>query len=84
MSVRAAVSLADPWFIWYHPIRTLQDGQRIAAAHQTNQKMQIGKYRAIVRPSGRRAGLPCHSEKKATEMPMAASVAISHTRYFQR
>jgi len=39
---------------------------------------------AIVRPSGRRAGLPLQSEENATEIIVAAAVAATHTRYFQR
>ncbi len=78
------MSLAEPWFIRCQPMRTRHNGQRMAAAHQINQKMQIWKYKPIVRPSGSRAGLPFHSEKKAAEMQMAAAVAASHTRYFQR
>jgi hypothetical protein len=58
-------------------------GQRIAVAHHTNQKTQIGKYKPIVTPSGSPSGLPFHKEKKAIEIRIAAAVAASQTRYFQ-
>jgi hypothetical protein len=41
--IRAGASLADSCVRWYQPMRTPQAGQWIAAAHHTNQKMQIGK-----------------------------------------
>jgi hypothetical protein len=65
-------------------MRTPHDGQRIAAAHHTNQKTQIGKYKPIVTPSGSPIGLPFHREKNAADIRIAAAVAASHTRYFQR
>lgn len=59
------------------------DGQRIADAHHTNQKTQIGKYKPIVTLSGSPSGLPFHTEKKAPEIKIADTVAASQTRYFQ-
>jgi hypothetical protein len=84
LTIRATASPAGPRFIWNQPMRIPHDGQRIAAAHHANQKMQIGKYRPIVRPSGSPAGLPFQSEKNATETMTAAAVAANQIRYFQR
>jgi hypothetical protein len=54
----------------------------MATAHQANQKITSGKYSAVVRPSDSRPGLPFHSEKKATDMAIAATDATCQTRYF--